>query len=487
MEIVLDFSFIQELSQLPPYLIVWKLFISGGWVLLLFVIFAVWYANWIGKRRGKFLEVVEYVLLAIDVPKINEQGPKAVESIFAQLAAAESGAKTFKEKNLQGMMETPVSLEIISMEGYIQFLIRLPKGLRDLAETAIYAQYPEAEITEVEDYASWAPTTFPNNEYDLWGTELVLYQPSPYPIRTHLEFEDPTAMDRFKDPMASILEVMSKLGQSENLWLQILLVPAQPDWTKEGKDVINKILGAKVTAPRTIVDIILDFPLKILGLVHDQVFSTTSGPEVKPQDTPPGKPGDLTPGARHVLEAVQNKLSKIAFKSKIRFLYWGRKEVFSKGRGVAAFMGALKQFNTLDMNGFMPDKITKTSGEGFSPLKDLANKQMSLVKNYATRAFSKGAKSFILNTEELATIYHFPVKAVKSPMLKTSETRRAEAPVSLPIEVPIVSEGDANFPFSDNNISAGQADSRQTFENGADSDEKNIAPAAEPPTDLPVA
>lgn len=444
MEITLDFSFINELIQLPVYLIIWKLFIYGGWVLILFLVFRIWYVNWIAKRQKQFSETVEYVLLAIDVPKLNEQGPKAVESIFAQLAAAESGAKTFKEKHLIGIMETPISLEIISMEGYIQFLIRLPKGLRDLAETAIYAQYPEAEITEVEDYVSWAPAIFPNAEYDLWGSELVLYNASPYPIRTHLDFEDPTAMDRFKDPMASILEVMGKLGQTENIWLQILLVPAPADWRKEGEDVIKKILGAKIVAPDTFLDIILDAPIKFLQKVHEELWGNVST-ETKPADAPLLKPGDLTPGDKHILEAVQNKLSKIAFKSKIRFMYWSNKEVFSKGRGVASFMGALKQFNTLDMNGFMPDSESKTSGEGFSPLKDLAIKQMKLVKNYAGRVFASGAKPFILNTEELATIYHFPVKAVNSSLLKTAESRRAEAPVSLPVEVPFVPEYNANI------------------------------------------
>jgi len=334
-------------------------------------------------------------------------------------------------------METPVSLELISMEGYIQFLVRIPVELRDLAETAVYAQYPDAEITEVEDYVGEAPTNFPSAEHDLWGTDLVLYNNTVYPIRTYKEFEDMTALERFKDPMASILEAMSKIGRGENIWLQILLVPAQPDWVKEGGDVIKKILKIPIVEKPSALDTVLDAPLQVLRGVHEQVWGNVSEPPKEPQ---PGKPGDLTPGDRKVLEAVQNKMSKIGFKTKVRFVYWGKKDVFSKGRGVAAFMGAFKQFSSMSMNGFMPDKKNKTSGEGLSPAKNLAEKQNNIIKYYAARAFHKGAKPFILNTEELATIYHFPVKAVKAPLLKMAEVRRGEAPVSLPIDIPWVSE-----------------------------------------------
>jgi len=203
MPIVIDLSFINEFLELPPGEMAFTLFIYGGWAILLLFILGFWWTNRLNRVRAQYEKSINYTLLAIDVPKENEQGPKAVEQIFAHLSGVESNP-SWKEKYLQGHRQPCFSLEIISIEGYIQFLIRTPSNFRDLVEAAIYAQYPEAEITEVEDYTKNAPTTFPSEKYDLWGTELILYNKDAYPIKTYPEFEDPTSQEQFKDPMAAL-------------------------------------------------------------------------------------------------------------------------------------------------------------------------------------------------------------------------------------------------------------------------------------------
>jgi hypothetical protein len=40
----------------------------------------------------------------------------------------------------------------------------------------------------------------------------------------------------------------------------------------------------------------------------------------------------------------------------------------------------------------------------------------------------------ILNTEELATIYHFPTKMVEAPMVHRIEAKKGEPPAGLPVE-----------------------------------------------------
>ena len=66
------------------------------------------------------------------------------------------------------------SFELVSIDGYIQYLIRTPKRYRDLIESAIYAQYPDAEISEAVDYTENIPHQYPDDEYGAWGTELNL-------------------------------------------------------------------------------------------------------------------------------------------------------------------------------------------------------------------------------------------------------------------------------------------------------------------------
>ncbi|MFA7662381.1 MAG: hypothetical protein WCX88_00490 [Patescibacteria group bacterium] len=425
MQIVFDFSFFNGLGDLPPYLIMWKIFISGGWGLLVVMMIQVLYMNWLSDKRREFLKNVEYALLAIDVPKDNEQGPKAVEHIFSLLSAAESGPKKLKEYYIEGKMKVPISLEVVSIEGYIQFLIRVPIDYRDLIEAAIYSQYPSVEITEVEDYATSIPTEFPSEEYDLWGAELVLQKESPYPIKTSVNFEDQTVKDnKFKDPMAAILEVLGKIGHSENIWLQILIVPTGDDWKKEGEKLVKKLLGMS-GSKKNILDKALDLPLRFLYWIHINIWGPGSGLSERKDDLK-----QVTSGERKIVEAIEEKISKLGFETKFRIVYWADKNVFFKGRGVAATIGAIKQFSTLHLNGFVPDKKAKT---GSKKPKKLVKEQMKFAKFFKDRTFDRGARPYILNTEELATVFHFPMINIKAPLLQRAEMKSAEAPATLPI------------------------------------------------------
>jgi len=132
------------------------------------------------------------------------------------------------------MFQLAMSLEIVSIGGYTQFIIRVPITHKDIVEAAIYAQYPKAEISEVEDYAErHKGLTFPSEERDLWGTEFVCGKPSPYPIRTYPSFEH-TLTQQFADPMAQILEVFNKINKDEELWMQIIITPIKEGWKKKG-------------------------------------------------------------------------------------------------------------------------------------------------------------------------------------------------------------------------------------------------------------
>ena len=51
----------------------------------------------------------------------------------------------------------------------------------------------------------------------------------------------------------------------------------------------------------------------------------------------------------------------------------------------------------------------------------------------------EGPAEFFLSSEELATLYHFPVITVKAPLLKRTEAKKGAPPVSLPLDV---SEGE---------------------------------------------
>ncbi len=434
MDITIDLTFFYHLLEVPPYEAVWLLITHGGWAVILLIIFGVIWFMWVARNQNKYLASIKYVLLAIDVPKDNIQGPQTAEYIFSTLAAAYSSSD-FIERNFGGYLPIPFSFEIVSLGGYIQFLVYTQEKFRDLVEAAVYAQYPDAEISEVEDYAESGPTNFPNDEYELWGTELILYNNDAYPIRTYPAFEDKMAKDdKFKDPMASLLEMLGKIGEGEQIWLQLVITPCGQDWKDKGDKEVKKLIGKKEKSKKSIFDQVLDSSNKIVSEIGASVFGGVGGGEEKKKDEPPSLVTFLSPGAKDVVAAIESKISKIGFFTKYRFIYLAKKEFANKGRAISGVMGSLQQFNTLNLNGFKPDSKTKTSIDYFFIERRVAGRQQRIMSAYKKRSNLTGAKPYILNIEELASLFHFPVSEVRTPLLKKTEAKRGRAPISLPTQ-----------------------------------------------------
>ena len=419
-----------------PVLAAWYLIVHGGWIPLVW--FFLWMGKllWIGSIQTQYMqEKMRPVLLAIDVPKLGEKGaqtPKAVENIFAHLAGAH-GSHNRREKYWHGNVQEWFSLEIVSIEGYIQFFVWTWEKYRDLVETAIYAQYSDAQITEVQDYTSVVPAHYPDAKWDLFGTEFVATKPFPYPIRTWEEFEHQGQKDEsFKDPMAAMLENMARIGPGEQIWFQVLIKPMSQDWVKTSEKIVKKLIGAKEKEVKTFMDTAFDITGKLTGPILDQMLGPT---EAKPKkDEPPSKVLFMSPGERNVVELIEKKTNKIGFQTKIRLIYAGRREVFKKPRGAHAVIGAIKQLNSNDAGSLKPEfkHIGPSSLWLFPNLRNNARKE-KLYRAYTKRSMWIGANAHIFNTEELATIWHFPTEAVHAPLIRRTEAKRAEPPSGLPI------------------------------------------------------
>ena len=418
-----DWSSILSFFELPPYLILWDVFIYGGWVvILILLIFGIW-NYWLMHIRKKFLASLQYILLTIDVPKNNEQGPEAVERLFAQLAGTRSGGSKI-DVYFRGYVQPDFSFELVSLEGKIRYFIRIPVQFRDMIEAAIYSAYYDAEIMEAEDYINDIPDIFPDDEYDCWIGDLILYNKDYYPIRTYSEFEHSLSKE-LKDPLGVLWELMGKLGAGEHLWTQFIVTPINNDWKKRADNFVNKMLGIKISVQKNIGDYLLD-GLSAMG----NALSTGDVAEKKEVKK---EAANLSPSDKKGLEAIQKKTSKISFKVKYRAVYVARKEVFFKNRGVVGFLGSISQFNTLDLNGFKPDDKAKTSKPMLFGARRLAKKQTLLMRAYKTRSRFIGAKNFVLNIEELATLYHFPAVHIKVPSIQKTGSKRGEPPIRLPL------------------------------------------------------
>lgn len=425
-----------------PLATAWFFIKNGFWLVFLIIFYKGFKEMWINYGQGKYMSKWKWVLLAINVPKNNEQMPKAVESIFATLAGSHVNfnwvEKYWKCKKLEYY-----SFEIISVGGYVRFLIRTTVQFRDLVEAAVYAQYPTAEIIEVEDYVDKVPHHYPNDEYDLWGSEIVLYNKEAYPIRTYLDFEHMLSQE-IKDPMAVMLETLSKLQPQEQVWLQFIVTPTNEKWRDGSVKLVKKLIGAKVEKEKSKIGKIFQEPTNLLMEARSQIMAGDPEAAAKQakMDAQFGKMFSMSPGERRTVEQIEKKAGKLGFETKIRHIYVAPKAIFAKGRGVSAVMGAIKQFNTLDMNGFKPHPITKTVAHYFFTKYRVALRQRRIIRAYSNRSNWAGlGTGKILNIEELASIWHFPMLTVKAPLVKKIQSTRSEPPFTLPIgEMPTEAE-----------------------------------------------
>jgi hypothetical protein len=435
MEITLYLAQYAELLDLPFGQVIYRLFFwYFGWMPFAFVF--LWLARelWLDWRSSLWSAKQSYLLLAIDVPNNNAQSPKSVENFFSYLHAAQSGPNLM-EKWWEGKYQQSFSFEIVSIEGYIQFLIRVPSGFKDFVMTGLYAQYPDAEISVVNDYVDAAPDRYPDLDKDLWGSDFLLTGPQAMPIKVYKEFEHMLGAPEmtYRDTMASLMDVMSSLGPGEQLWYQIIATPTGFDWLKDSAATIDKLAGIKKKASpfsKTLFGKILVGVGKLAESLNPWNVTIKKAPEKDKEVSWM----NMHPKTKRQIDAIQMKATKIGYSIKIRAIYLADKNVMNRAKGVSGFVGYMKQFAALDLNGFMPDgKSTATSTAYFRAAPRVNKRKNRIISSYKNRSSSVGKAPYVLNVEELATIWHFPIDAVvKAPLLQRASSRKVEAPMSLP-------------------------------------------------------
>lgn len=382
----------------------------------------------------------QMIFLAIDIPKGNEQSPKAVENLVTYLAGAH-GTYNLIELYWEGRYQLIFSLEIVSIDGYTQFIVKTPPHFRNLVESAVYSQYPDAEITEVNDYTEGMPSKFPDDEWDMWGGEFIFAKNEAYPIKTWPEFENEIAgraETQYKDPMASLMDLCSSLQKGEQLWYQLLVKPIGFDWMDDLNKEVGKILrekpaGKKPGAVGTFLAEIKSLIDEFTRQIADMILGGGAAAEEKADDSL--KMMNLKPQEKKKVEGIQRKISKLGFKCKNRFIYIAKKDVINKPKVVNGFVGYMKQFMDLDLNNLKPDMdVTVTTASYFFKQQRIDAKKTRLINAYKGRSTTRGRMTQLFNIEEIATLWHFPIEAnVRAPMIQKTPGRKAEAPMTLPV------------------------------------------------------
>ncbi len=399
--------------------------------IMLFYVFWILRFRWITM---KFVEKQKTVLLEIKLPKEQLKSPAGMEIFFSYLA--QSGASTYADLYLDGKTRPWFSCELVSVGGDVKFFVWCSQAAyKTVVEAQLYAQYPNVEIHEVrpeDDYTNLVH--FDMNDYPMYALNFGLSKEDVYPIKTYIDYGlDKDSKEEYKiDPMTSVLEFLGSMKKGEHAWIQILVQKHQKEGWKEGvlekeardlkdevKKEIDKIREAAIPEPKNDEDT-FRFP-------------------------------NPTKGQIEIIGALERSASKPAFDTMVRGVYIAEKEAFNP-TNIGGIIGCFRQYSSNTLNGFKLGVNTDVT----SLEKDIARflfppmaKRNAKIRDemreewlhaYKLRSFFQwpykhlGSGPFILNTEELATIFHFPSGITsQTPTLKRVGSKKSEAPSNLPV------------------------------------------------------
>ncbi len=334
----------------------------------------------------------EHCLLMLEVPRTNDKKELAAEQM---LAALHGILRSKRELKLSSTLQEHISLEVVAIGQRIRFYIWTPRHLQAFVEGQIYAQYPTVQIFEQpKDYADRAL-----NQSVLHTVELTLTDTETLPIKTFPSFE--------VDPLAAITATLAKLDQTdEEMWIQIIARPIADDWHKIGSRTIAKIRGGQ--------GLFTGLGGATLNWTGQVLTALIKAPEAA---TEAKKEPELSERDKKRIAAIEEKTTKLGYRVKIRLLYAGHDQATARLR-MQALVGAFKQFNTTNLNGF--------------EVKNASYNRERLAEYQARFFIDQG---FILNIEELASLFHLPHTSVETPNILWATTKTAEPPPNIPVTI----------------------------------------------------
>jgi len=388
----------------------WDVFKVWWWIIPPIILFFPVKRLYLWYIQERWYSKIKVIILEIKVPEEVPRLIHSMEQVFAGFHSIHD-VLTWKQKWIEGQFQLSISCEIASIDGKIHFYIRTPEMYRSIIESNIYSQYPQAEIFEVEDYTKKVPQNIPNQEWGLFAFDEAYTREDCYPIKTYRDFEEApgTPEEKRIDPLAGLLEGMATLKEGEQMWLQIVAKPVREEipWVERGKKIVEKLVKRPTPPP----------PRSITGeAIKTLITGKPPFQEEKKEAEIIPPEMRLTPGEREIVQGIERKITKFGYYCSIRFVYLGKKDVFFKPKIRIPF-GFFKAISRENLGGLKPLKYTFPRVEWIFPKRRVYLRLRRLFRNYLKRvapfyprdpAYPHHPGRFVLNTEELATLFHFP-------------------------------------------------------------------------------
>ena len=351
-----------------------------------------------------------HVILRIMVPKErknegqnSQQNQERLEQIKEEIGITETMFASIAGLRAQrGFMHwitgrtDHFSFEIVAQNNLIYFYVAVPRKLQGFMEQQIHAQYPYAQIEEMTDYNIFTEKS------TIVGTLLGAKQKSIFPFKTYKKMES--------DPISAILNVLGKAYTDNSaLAVQYVLRSAHRKWRRKGVRIVREVRKGErfeTVAHQTAVR-------RFFGKFFKEIWSVAKTDSKKDQ---PKEHYQLSPMEEEMLKGIEEKLSKGGMDVTIRLLSASDNAEVAR-MNLDNLSAAFSQFNHY-----------RYGNEFFAAL---PRKQSSLIRDFIYRSF-KEKRKIVMNTEEMASLWHLPLPTTEAPNIKWLIGRQSSPPSNLP-------------------------------------------------------
>lgn len=303
---------------------------------------------------------------------------------------ASTATKGFKSK-IYGQRH--LSFEIVAHGGLVYYYAVVPSVLVDVVRQAIAAAYPSARLEEVTEHNVFSQVGKMSGTI---GGEFALKKSSVYPIATYQEAK--------RDASRALLNALSAATREDGVAIQILLRPAKEGWTRSSVATAEKITKDKGKKKAGLGGVIA--PKELM----EALWKPPENGEPKPEDK------QLTSLEQATVEAIEEKTRYPGYEVLIRIIVSSNTATHSQTL-LKNVVAAFSLFDSPSYNGFK-FAVTKNIEE--------------LVTAYIFRFFPQAVTQNILNSVELATIFHLPnQKTIPTSQVQRQMSKQVDGPTQI--------------------------------------------------------
>jgi len=320
------------------------------------------------------------------IQKIREE-VAVMETLFANIGGlrAQRGIKAW----LFGR-DDHFSFEIVVHGGLIYFYVAVPKIMQVFMEEQIHAQFPAAVIEEATDYNIFTPTGA------ILAGYLTFKRKNAFPIKTYKKIDS--------DPLSAITNALAKVAAPDGAAIQLVVRSAKKRWRKEGIWLAREIQqGGKFEKLAIRSGLATFFQRHIAFKKHAD---------------PKNPVYHLSPMEQEVVKGIEEKASRAGLDVSVRVVVCAQEKMRAR-QMFDQIAGAFAQFNSYHY------------GNSFSV--SVPSGQKRIIKDFIYRVLHE-SRSVLLNTEELGSLFHFPLPSTDTPNIKWLTARKAPPPNNIPKE-----------------------------------------------------